>query len=139
MLSGCNKERLIKLLKFIFGVSSALSILVWQPLISSADIEPPMKLDDKIVYLARQYVVNEELAREIINCESAGKSDAVNVNTNGSRDYSYWQINDYYWKAPLAKRGWDITIPDQNLEAGFWILSNYGSSPWVWSAHCWSR
>lgn len=34
--------------------------------------------------------------------------------------------------------GWDIDDPNDNLEAGFWILSNYGTQPWSASKACWN-
>lgn len=99
-------------------------------------------LNSAISYYALQYEVSETLAREIMRCESGLKPNAINHNKrNGevwSSDYSYWQINDYYHAERFKKIGWDITNPEDNLEAGFYLLATEGSGHWSASRHCWN-
>ena len=83
--------------------------------------------------------LEESLILKIIKCESGGKPYAKGYNKNGTVDYSYWQINNYWWEKELARKGWDIKVPEQNLEAGFYLISTYGVKLWSASAHCWSK
>ncbi len=132
------------------------------PAIVTPTVEPEMTLDERVSFLAKKYGVNEYSAREIIRCESRWKPDAVGNNwrykklldANGnivlnaagkptyvkdyiwSRDIGYWQINTYYHKADMAKLGWDIYDPADNLEAGFYLFSKQGAKPWAWSKPC---
>ncbi len=48
-------------------------------------------------------------------------------------------LNDYYWKETAESMGLDIKKPDDNLYFGFWLYSQYGDAPWVWSQTCWSK
>ena len=96
-------------------------------------------VDSTITRLAKEYQVDELLARKIMWCESRNKPDEKNINKNGTVDYSYWQINSFYWGKEMAELGWDVKNPGHNLEAGFHILSEHGSKPWVWSKKCWSN
>lgn len=88
--------------------------------------------------LAYKYKVDVALAQRIMTCESRVYSRAINLNKDGTRDWGYWQINDYWWHDTLLKKGWDIHKPEDNLEAGFYILSKYGTKPWTASQKCWS-
>ena len=114
-----------------------------EPTIAEVATTTNEQLSDEIDGLAKQYGVNATVAQDIIKCESQDKPDALRKNyTNGSltsEDKSYWQINDRYWQVPLQKMGWDINNPQQNLEAGFYLLSKYGTKLWSWSKPCWGR
>lgn len=57
-------------------------------------------------------------------------------NKDGSLDIGWWQINDARWQEKFKKMGLDITDPDQNLEAGFYLYSLYGVAPWKASNNC---
>ncbi len=100
-------------------------------------------LKNEIVRLSDKYGVSKELATKIIRCESKNKPFAKGHNRGKdgivwSTDHSYWQLNDYYWKEKMmVEFGWDITIPPENLEAGFWLLSTEGTQPWKASENCW--
>lgn len=103
--------------------------------------DSPATLDDAISFYSNKYGVSEELARNIMWCESRISPDAVNHNrredgTVWSSDWGYWQFNDYYWEKRLKELGWDMYIPEQNLEAGFYVLSVEGRKPWVASNNC---
>lgn len=85
-----------------------------------------------------KYGVNERLASEIIRCESGYRPEARNTKAKVGVDIGYWQLNSYYWEEEMLSRGWDIYNPVDNLEAGFWLLAQQGSTPWNWSKHCWN-
>lgn len=99
-------------------------------------IAQPDYLQTRIHDLSIEYKVDESLARRIIKCESNFKPFAIHYNTNKTTDHSYWQVNTV-WQSYMLDRGLDITMPDENLEAGFMILSQYGSGPWKYSKDCW--
>jgi len=105
--------------------------LLFLPLLVNSSNE----FNNKIEEFSKEYQVDEKLARRIIRCESANRSDAINRGKI-STDYSYWQIADIFWKKEMMDLGWDITDPEDNLEAGFYILKTYGSWPWKASLHC---
>lgn len=97
---------------------------------------------DKIEILAESYGINEELAHAIIDCESESDPDAVNKNRDRqgnvwSRDYGYWQINDYRHRKEAAKLGLEITDPDDNLIYGFYLLKRDGTRHWNASRARW--
>jgi len=96
-------------------------------------------LDGEIDRLAVKYSVDKELATKIIYCESRNLPTAIRINTTGTIDYSYWQINNYYWEQEMKDLGWDIKVPEDNLEAGFYLLNKYGDSLWNWSRFCWNK
>ncbi len=94
--------------------------------------------EERIPILALIYGVDEDLAWAIIHCESSWRPRALNLNKNLTVDHSYWQVNTV-WIEKMSIIGFDVTNPDQNLEAGFWILSKYGVGPWSASKKCWQR
>lgn len=101
-------------------------------------------IPDKLPILAVKYGVDPFLAASIIYCESKGRPDAVwkNKDKNGevwSRDWGYWQINDYYQDATATAQGYDIHDPEQNLEYGFVLMSKQGTRPWSASQSCWKK
>ena len=122
---------------------------IHQPTITNEKVTQQVSLDAQIKSLSKLYGVDPVLVNRIIGCETRGDPNAVpdpnalrlNKTEKGvvwSRDWSYFQINDYYWKKfMLDSQGLDITKPADNLYAGFWILQHYGTKPWNWSKHCW--
>ena len=75
-------------------------------------------------------------------CESGGNASSTNTNYSEdghawSVDVGFWQINDYYWKAYMARRGLDIYLSEDNLEAGFIIAKTAGLGQWKASEKCW--
>jgi hypothetical protein len=100
-------------------------------------------VDGYIHILSLKYGVSEALARAIIGCESRWKPNAVGYNYRKtgelwSKDIGYFQINDFYneeWL--LREKGWHIYDWRDNLEAGFYMLKERGTSPWLASASCW--
>ncbi len=106
-------------------------------------VEREMSVDQYIHFLAKLNRVNERLARAIIGCESHDNPEAAHHNFHGkvewSRDVGYFQLNNVYQQAAMAAKGWDIYKPEDNLQAGFYILKTQGSAPWTWSKWCWSK
>ena len=69
--------------------------------------------------------------------------DALNENLNEdgsawSRDYGYWQINDYYHEEKASGMGLDIKNPGDNIKYGEWLYQTEGSKAWSASQQCWS-
>lgn len=108
-------------------------IIITQP------IKVEKTLDSEIDRLSIKYQVSSSSAIKIIKCESNFMPNAIRVNTTGTIDYSYWQINNYYWAKEMLDMGWDIKVPEDNLEAGFYLYSTYGDSLWNWSKYCWGK
>lgn len=111
--------------------------------------------DSLISRLAKKYGQSEALARKIVQCESKGNLQAVGNNyhwetrydENGepykvkvlwSSDHGPWQINDYWNAATAKKRGYNIYNWRENLEFGFIMLKEQGTSPWLASKYCWN-
>ena len=98
-------------------------------------------LDRYIAQYAQTYGVSADLAQRIMWCESRLNANALNYNKDEegiiwSTDIGYWQLNDYYWSGELLKQGWEIDVPRDNLEAGFYLLSKYGTILWEASEFC---
>mgnify|MGYP003131471041 FL=1 len=96
----------------------------WQPL-----IEKYFKAED----------VNK--AMRIIFCESSGRSNAVGINTNGTRDVGLWQFNDDTWdwlkgKLKIKKDRYD---PETSTAVASWLVYNDGWFHWNSSKHCWGN
>ena len=106
-----------------------------EPQISLIRNETP-SLQNLIVSKAKQYNVDENKVMAILNCESRFIPDAINTNTNGTKDYSYWQINSIH-KNRALELGYDILKPEDNLEFGFILLSTEGDRHWNSSKKCW--
>jgi hypothetical protein len=102
--------------------------------------------DTLLPHLAEKYNQDEKLARKIIECESSTKYDAVHENKNEegemwSRDWSYWQINDYWHLKEAKRQNYDIVNSWQdNLEYGFKLLAKDGAMKhWKASSYCWDK
>lgn len=99
--------------------------------------------DSEVSRLAAKYHQSETLARAIILCESRQYGSGAshkNYDKQGvwwSTDWGYWQINDYYNAATAKRRGFDIYDKWENLEFGFIMLKEQGTSPWNASRGCW--
>lgn len=75
---------------------------------------------------AQRYNVSPVLLQAIAQQESGGRSTAINVNSNGTRDIGLMQINSS-WLPTLARHGIaerDLLDPCVNVLVGAWILSN---------------
>ena len=67
----------------------------------------------------------------IMEAESGGNANAVNMNRDSSYDVGLWQINDFNWKACSGGRA--PCSPDANLECAKKVFG-YGGNTWkLWS------
>lgn len=117
-----------------------------EAVVSHATTTPAVSktFDSEVTRLAAKYKQSEILARTIIHCESrqyGSSGEHKNYTKAGehwSTDWGWWQINDYYNEAPAARRGFDIYDKWENLEWGFIMLKEQGTSPWNASKGCWN-
>lgn len=134
-----NKKLLITYAIYLWTIIGTLVALSYPLWVTAKGVEPPPEtLEAKITRLSVEYEVDEKVALAIMKCESGLRPEAINVNKNETIDYGLWQINNFYWEDYMFEMGWDIKNPDDNLEAGFYLLSVSGTAPWIWSKHCWS-
>lgn len=91
----------------------------------------------KFLSLASHYGVDQRLAWDIVTCESRFDQSATNTNSDMSKDFGYWQINNEYHEADAKKAGYDIYKPEDNLEYGFLLLKSDGTRHWKASEPCW--
>lgn len=100
-------------------------------------------LEEKVEILAESYGVDKDVAGAIICAESKNNEDAINKNRDKSgavwsKDYGYWQLNDYYHVKAATRLGYDIiNNPDDNLMYGFYLLARDGTAPWSASKTRW--
>lgn len=91
--------------------------------------------------LVTEHFKEEDVAEAllIIFCESSGRSQVVNDNTNGTRDIGLWQFNDKTWDWLTPKL--NITSPRTNpvvsTKIASWLYYNDGSHHWNSSSKCW--
>ncbi|WRS26437.1 transglycosylase SLT domain-containing protein [Oscillospiraceae bacterium MB08-C2-2] len=89
------------------------------------DIPLDAELQEYTYSLCQEYNVDYELVLAIMERESrfmVGIRD--NVNENGTRDRGLMQINQSNWKW-LSAQGLDVNIPEDNIEAGVMVISDY--------------
>ena len=91
--------------------------------------------------LIEKYFKAEDVSKamRIIFCESSGRSNAVGINTNGTRDIGLWQFNDDTWdwlkeKLKIKKNRYD---PETSTAVASWLVYNDGWFHWNSSKHCW--
>lgn len=137
---------LIAAIALLFIPKTTALVYVAQPIPDAPTIEEKPKewtFETMVPYLAEKHGQDEALVRRIIDCESDFNPNAKNDNYTDdgeywSSDHGYWQINDYFHEAPARYRGFDIYIWEENLEWGFIVLKEQGTSPWEASAYCWN-
>lgn len=146
-----NQSKCFLLLVLVTAIISARLITLASIIPPTVQVSLPIvhqthkTLESEVHRLSIKYKVNERSAIAIIKAESVqygGKAINENKNKKGevwSRDWSFWQINDFYFKEELLKKGWDITKEKDNLEAGFYLLKTYGTSLWSASQKNWSK
>lgn len=144
VLLKMNYKLLVTYALYIFVILSMVIAFAYPIWATAKGVEiptiksPEESFEEQVERLAKEYQVDKTLALSIMRCESNLRPEAINVNKNKTIDYSYWQINNYYWEDYMLERGWDIKNPNDNLEAGFYLLSVSGTAPWIWSKPCWS-
>lgn len=95
--------------------------------------------DSEVHRLAEKYNQDETIARKIIGCESNTSNNSVNLSSVVGIDYGYFQLNSYFHEQRMREMGWNIRMPWDNLEYGFYLMSKEGTKPWIWSKPCWSK
>lgn len=140
---GEDIPRRIKVLIALLLVSMLIipNILSSETVYVQEQIPKPIELtiDELITLYANKYSVDEELARNIIFCESSFKPDAINKRAVVGEDVGLFQLNTYYWQDHMADRNWNIYDTEDNIEAGMWLMNMAGTTPWGWSKPCWSN
>ena len=96
----------------------------WQPLIEE--------------YFKKEDVIK---ALRIIYCESRGKSTAIGINKDGSKDVGLWQFNDntWNWLKPKLKITGNRMDPLLSTKVAKWLVYNDGWYHWNSSKHCWGK
>ena len=91
--------------------------------------------------LVTEHFKKEDVAEAllIIFCESSGRSEAVNGNTNNTRDIGLWQFNDFtwIWLTPKLNITGPRTDPVLSTKIASWLYYNSGSHHWNSSNKCW--
>lgn len=89
--------------------------------------------------VSHKYQIHPLLLKAIVLGESSFNGDALNcINSNGSCDYGYAQINLSAWKSKLKE--FNISVLDlqdkcQNLHFGAWVLAkNFESHGRNWNS-----
>ena len=95
-------------------------------------------LQSEVMRLSNKYGVSQPLVEAIIFCESGERPHVVGTDAVVGKDIGYWQINTYFHTETSQRMGLDIYDPADNLEYGFWLLSEQGTQPWSASEYCWS-
>ncbi len=98
---------------------------------------PLFSFDGELRRLAIKYGQDEGLARRIIKCESFTYAYATGTKAVVGKDIGYFQINSFYHENRARSLGFNIYDWRDNLEYGFWLLSENGTSPWKASQKCW--
>lgn len=89
--------------------------------------------------------VKAPVMERIMQCESGGKhidpktgQVYMLANTNKTVDVGKYMINTV-WHKKAKELGYDITTEKGNEDMAYWIYENVGTSPWVYSSHCWQK
>ena len=83
---------------------------------------------------------DHETAIRIAFCESSGRPNAINGNTDGTKDVGLWQFNDrtWAWLKPKLKITSTRTNVEVSTAVASWLFYNDGSHHWKPSKFCWS-
>lgn len=96
---------------------------------------------DNYIDLFSDYFKKEdlEIALRITYCESTGKPNAVNTNTNGTKDVGLWQFNDntWNWLKPKLKIKDSRNDVVTSTSVASWLFYNDGIHHWNASKKCW--
>lgn len=137
------KSRLIKkiqcflmflLIVFLFPLMSQATMNQLNPL----TLTPRQEIARKIVWLAFNMGVQENLAVEISSCESGLKNiRSLRQNKNGTYDHGVMQINEI--NIPEAKKlGFDIFDENDNIRFGLFLIARDGAlRHYRSSVDCW--
>ena len=96
---------------------------------------------DLIRHYSLLYGIDEQLALNIVKCESNFERYAKNKNSSAS---GYFQFINSTWRETMTEMGY-ATSTDKfdeklSIEAGVWLLSQKGGQKhWSESSQCWSK
>ena len=82
-----------------------LSLFWFQPLPDPCGLTSVICPEEQPAYI-QEYIRDEfnragldgDLAVKIVELESRFKADAIGTNRNGTKDFGYFQLNNYYWQ-----------------------------------------
>ena len=82
---------------------------------------------------------DHETAIRIAFCESSGRPNVINGNTDGTKDVGLWQFNDRTWAWLKPKLGIisDRTDAVVSTKVAAWLVYNDGWHHWNSSKSCW--
>jgi hypothetical protein len=110
---------------------------------AKANIQPEIAWAKEIVVVP--VTVIPPVMQRIAVCESNGKhfdpktgQVYMLANTNKTVDVGKYMINTV-WHKKAKELGFDITTEKGNEAMAYWIYQNIGTSPWSFSASCWSK
>lgn len=93
--------------------------------IPNYDISLDKEIQQYLYSKCKEYEIEYELALAIIQVESNFKPNAVNVNSNNTKDVGLFQINSFNHKWLSEELGiTDFADPYQNIDAGIFMLNN---------------
>ena len=81
--------------------------------------------EEVVDYIEEVFEEDTQTALRVAHCESRFGKDRVNTNSNGTRDFGPFQINEIH-----AHRG-NLTNWKENIEIAYEIYQEQGFNPWV--------
>ena len=96
----------------------------------------PNMVQHPFVQMIQKYFPEQEVnnAQNIAMTESSFNPQAINVNTNGTRDIGLFQINEIHAPEILKQFGYtmdDLLDPEKNMQVASWLFQKKGWQPWV--------
>jgi soluble lytic murein transglycosylase-like protein len=96
----------------------------------------PACLENDVICLIHEYSakygIETDIALRVAEAESNFKADAINYNTNGTRDLGVMQINDIHGLSDECRLNARC-----NIEWAMEKMSTVGTTPWYSSKHRW--
>lgn len=150
------------ILKWIAAITlfTLTAFLTWSALTKEVKAEntaPTIKVVEKIVEVEKE--LSAPVLDRICKAESKGNQfctaelvkakmfkdcyegrigmPLMNVNTDGTVDWGYCQINDYHWGDEARKLGHDLMTLEGNVAMAEWIFLNHGTDAWNASKKGW--
>jgi hypothetical protein len=102
--------------------------------------DEPLEPKQQIVYYAKRYGVDPDLAVRIADCEShlaQFKDGKVLRGVQNPQDIGLFQINEKYHLENSKKAGLNIYEQEGNIKYAALLMRDQGTTPWNWSKNCW--
>ncbi|MEK7085282.1 MAG: hypothetical protein AAB904_02000 [Patescibacteria group bacterium] len=102
----------------------------------------PTPQNAPVVEKAEEVPAIPDVLEKIAACESRGRHFDKNGNVLrgvNKHDIGKYQINVNYWGDLARELGHDIFTEEGNEKMALAIYHKYGTKPWKWSKHCWSK